>query len=241
MDSSIRVADLGASRGAGWIAGSWTFFRAAPMAWMGLCGGWLMVIFALLLMGVVGVVIMNFVQPVFFASFAIAAYRQAAGERLAMADLFSGFRRNLRPLVNIGAIMMIVEFAVAMLMTALGLPTVKVGDDLDLAEYADALGGKEWILFTGLVLMALTKAILWFTPPLIAFHGMDTLQAIRWSAYAAISNAGALATYFLLLSVMIVLGMAPWLLGLIVVIPLGVISTYVSYHEVFESAPAKPE
>jgi hypothetical protein len=55
----------------------------------------------------------GFLQPVFFASFAIAAFRQLAGEPILMGDLFSGFRRNVRSLVQLGAIQMIAELAVA--------------------------------------------------------------------------------------------------------------------------------
>ena len=242
MDATIRVADLGASRGAGWLRSAWTFFRTAPLAWMGLCGGWLAVTFALLLVPFIGGVIANFLQPAFFASFAIAAYRQAAGERLVMGDLFSGFRRNLRALLNLGALTLLAEIAIFFLMSAMGLHMAKVGDEgLNIAEYADELAGKEWIVAAGLALMAIVKGLLWFAPQLIAFHGMETAQAVRWSAYAAISNVGALVVYGLLLAVLLVLGTVPWLLGLVVVIPLTVISTYVGYHEVFEAAPATPQ
>jgi uncharacterized membrane protein len=41
-------------------------------------------------------------------------------------------------------------------------------------------------------------------------------------------GAGLLALFFL--------GAMPWLLGMLVVVPMMVISTYVGYREVFESA-----
>lgn len=239
MDATIRVAELGASRGARWIGESWRLFRAAPLAWIGLCGGWLAVTFALLLVPFLGGVVANFLQPVFFASFAIAAYRQSAGEPLTMGDLFSGFRRNMRALVNLGAIMLIAEIAIFAVMGLLGLPIARAGDEsMTVAELAEQLADKEWIILLGLGLMTLVKGALWFAPQLIAFHGMDTTQAIRWSVYAAISNLGALLVYGVLLVLIFIAGALPWLIGLVVVLPLVVISTYVGYHEVFETAPA---
>src|SRR6476659_11336989 len=103
MDSSIRVAELRASRGAAWLGEAFALFRRAPLAWLGLCTGWIAITLGLIMLPFIGGVLANFLQPVFFASFAIAAYRQSAGERVEMADLFGGFKRNVRPLVNLGA------------------------------------------------------------------------------------------------------------------------------------------
>src|SRR6266702_8622243 len=102
MDSSIRVAELKASRGPAWIKEGFALFRRAPLAWVGLCSAWIFITLAMFIVPLVGEAIANFVQPVFFASFAIIAYKQAAGEPVRIADLFSGFKRNLRSLVNLG-------------------------------------------------------------------------------------------------------------------------------------------
>ncbi len=140
-----------------------------------------------------GPVVANFLQPVFFASFAIAAYRQSAGERVLMADLFGGFRHNLRPLVNLGAILLMFEIVVITGMAMLGLPLPSEGagePQINLDAFTDALQGKEWILLLGTTLLVILKGAFWFAPQLIAFHGMGTIQAMRWSVYAAISNIG---------------------------------------------------
>ena len=89
-----------ASRGASWIVEAFTLFRRAPLAWIALCSGWILITLILLMVPLVGQAIANFLQPVFFASFAIVAYKQAAGEGVLMADLFAGFKRNLRALLN---------------------------------------------------------------------------------------------------------------------------------------------
>jgi len=244
MDTNIKVAEIRASRGAAWIAQSWKLFAASPLAWLGLCAGWIAITFALLIVPFVGGVVANFLQPVFFASFAIAAFRQASGERIVMSDLFSAFRRNLKALVNLGAILLMAEIVIFAGMALLGLPLLGSGSgepQVNLNEFADALEGKEWILFAGTVLLVLVKGAFWFAPQLIAFHGMGTAQAMRWSAYAAISNVGALVVYGLLVLAMFIAALMPmpWVFGLAVVMPLVVISTYTGYRDVFE-AP-KPE
>ena len=238
----MRVAELKASRGAAWLGEAFKLFRGAPMQWMSLCAGWIAMTFALILVPFIGGVIASFLQPVFFASFAIAAFKQTAGERLVMGDLFSGFRRNMRALVNLGAMLLLAEIAIFALMALLGLPVVSSSDNnFTIAEYAEQLKGKEWILATGFILTVVVKGALWFAPPLIAFHGMSTVQAIRWSVYAAISNLGAMIVYGAALTGAFLAAIVPWGLGLLVVIPLMAISTYIGYREVFEAPAVKPQ
>lgn len=239
MNSAIRVAEVPASRGASWLGEAFALFRRKPFTWIGLCVGWMAITFGLIIVPFIGGVIANFLQPVFFASFAITALRQAAGESIAVGDLFSGFRRNVRALVNLGALLLIAEIAIFALMALLGLPMAP-GDDkaFTMTEYVELLRGKEWILAVGFVLTVLVKGGLWFAPPLIAFHDMPTTHAMRWSLYAAVSNLGAMMAYGALLFGLFFAALIPWALGLLVLIPVMAISTYIGYRDVFEAPDA---
>jgi uncharacterized membrane protein len=236
MDNTLKVAEIPASRGFAWLGEAFALFRRKPMSWIGLCAGWLIVTFGLILIPIIGGVLANFLQPAFFASFAIAALRQSAGEAVVMGDLFLGFRKNLRALVNLGAILLIAEIAIFALMAALGLPMAGSGEEaFTVAEYVKMLKGKEWILLIGFVLTVLVKGSLWFAPPLIALHDMPMTHAMRWSVYAALANVGAMLVYGLALGGLFFVALVPWALGLLVVIPMMVISTYIGYREVFEA------
>src|SRR5258708_38159159 len=101
MDSSIKVADLKPSRGAGWIVAAFALFRKAPLAWIALCSAWLIITLVLLVVPLVGQAIAKFLQPVFFASFAIGAAKQAAGEHTVMADLVARSTRHLPALLEL--------------------------------------------------------------------------------------------------------------------------------------------
>jgi hypothetical protein len=236
MDAAMRVAEVPAKRGLAWLAEAFALFRRRPMAWIGICMGWIVITFGLILVPFVGGVIANFLQPVFFASFAITAFRQVAGEPIVMGDLFSGFRRNVRSLINLGILLLIAEIAIFALMALLGLPMVSPDDQpsFTMAQYLETLKGKEWILAIGFLLTVAIKGSLWFAPPLIAFHDMSTAHAIRWSVYAALSNLGAMIVYGVALFVLFFIGLLPWALGLLVVIPIMAISTFIGYREVFE-------
>jgi len=236
MDENIRVAEVRAARGAAWLAEGFTLFRARPLAWIGLCAGWIAITFALIIVPIIGGVIANFLQPVFFASFAVIAYRQGTGERIVMGDLFTGFKHNMRALVNLGALLLLAEIAIFALMAVLGLPLAGTPEgNFTVEQYVELLQGREWILAIGFLLTVTVKGALWFAPPLIAFHGMATVQAMRWSLYACVANLGAMVVYGVTLLVLFFVALLPWALGLVVVIPMMVISTYIGYRDVFEA------
>ncbi len=237
MDAAIKVTEVPAGRGVSWLGEAFALFRRTPMAWIALCAGWIIITFGLIVVPLVGGVIANFLQPVFFASFAITALRQSAGEPVVMGDLFSGFKRNVRSLIHLGALLLIVEIAIFAIMAALGLPMSAPGDKaFTMAEYVEALRGKEWILALGFVLTVVVKGAAWFAAPLIALHGMSTIHALRWSIYAALANIGAMLVYGVVMFVLFIVALIPWALGLLAFIPVMVISTYIGYREVFEAA-----
>lgn len=242
METTVQVAEVPASRGIGWLGDAWKLFQQSMLTWIGLCIGWVVVTLGLMIVPLIGMVASNFIQPVFFASFAIAAYKQSAGEKISMSDLWSGFRHNARALINLGALLLLAQLAILVIMAMLGLPTASAADrDLSIAEYVELLRGKEWILAVGFLLTAVVKGAVWFAPPLIAFHGMGTTQAMRWSLYAAISNIGAMMVYGSVLLGVFIVALIPWALGLVVVVPLMAISTFIGYRDVFETKPVEAD
>jgi uncharacterized membrane protein len=68
---------------------------------------------------------------------------------------------------------------------------------------------------------------------------MSTGHAIRWSVYAALANLGAMIVYGAALFGLMLLSVLTSGLGLIVTMPMMVISTYVGYRDVFEGGAAK--
>jgi len=232
----IAVAEVRAAHGVAWIAAGFAIFRRQPIAWLGLAIGWLVISIALAFIPFIGIVVTACLQPVFFASFALAARRQLAGETLEVGDLFAGFRGNVRALVNVGLLQLMANLGVASLLALLGLSFAGSSPDAipTPEDYARVLEGKEWVLILGLGLMSTVSGAIWFAPPLIAFHGLSTLHALRWSVYAALSNIGAMLAYGLTLTLLCVVAMWPLGLGMPIWLPVMIASTYAGYRDVFE-------
>jgi uncharacterized membrane protein len=241
VSDAIHVRDLRSSRGLAWLAEGWGIFRGAPRAWIGLSAGWMIITLGLVLVPFVGGVAANLLQPAFFASFALAARKQLAGEPIDMGDLFAGFRLPLKPLLNLGAILLVAEIAIFFVMSLLGLPGGGDGGEaVTITDYVQQLRGKEWILLVGLVLTAAVKGALWFAPAILAFHALSTAHAVRWSVFAALSNVGAMLVYGFVVTIMFLVAVLPWGLGLVVVVPVMVASSYTGYRDVFgEGGPAE--
>ena len=238
MDPAIRVAELPSGQGVAWVSQAFAMFRGAPLTWIGLCAGWLAIFLALLMVPLIGPFASTVLQPVFFAGFAVAAYKQSVGEPVTMNELFSGFRRNLRGLAQVGVVMVFVQLAGVMLMRLLGLPEWPAGEPFDLVRYAQMLRERWWVLASGFGLASAASGALWFAPQLLVFHGMPAAHAMRWSIYAALANFGAMLVYGALLMLLLFVAWIPFGLGLLVVVPLMVISTYTSYRDIFESRRA---
>ena len=235
--SPIRVADVRAGNGPRWIAGAFRIYRAQPLVWSALTLGWIVMSFGLLLVPIVGGIAVNVLQPVFFASFALAARKQLQGQRVEMGDLFLGFRTHLRALINVGMVELGIALVVVIGFSLIaGAPAAPAdgGTTPSAEEIARMIQDKGWYLFGALMVLMVVKGALWFAPALIAFHGLSALHAIRWSLYAALSNVGAMLAYLLALALAYIVAALPWGLGFVIVLPLMVLSTFTAYRDVFE-------
>src|SRR5690606_35320478 len=60
MDATIRVAEVPAARGASWLLAVFALFRQSPLVWIGLCAGWIVITFGLIVIPLIGGVVANF-------------------------------------------------------------------------------------------------------------------------------------------------------------------------------------
>lgn len=234
----IHVADVRAGRGAAWLKQAFLIYRSRPLAWTGLVFGWMAITLGLSVLPLIGWAAAYLLQPVFFASFALIARKQLSGGRPEMGDLFLAFKGNVASLVGIGAIELFAFVTSMLLLAAFVLPGGVEGQALTSEDLPEQLKGKEWGVLACLGVVALVRSALWFAPAVIAFHGVRTAHAVRWSIYAVLSNLGAMVVYALALTAIMLLSALTLYLGLLVAIPVMAISTFVGYTEVFEKPGA---
>jgi len=238
----MQVIDAPAKAGASWIRQSFTMFTAQPAGWIALLVSWLMLSVAVFfVIPVIGPALVTMLQPGLFAGFVIAARDQEAGQPVTLSRLFAGFRANGRALVTLGSISLLAEIMVVVILGLLGFPGMAQAIPADgvadlqkfMQAYVDLLEGKEWMLILGMCLLMLIKAVLWFATPLLALQPMRAGHAIRWSFYALIGNFLPMLLFGIMMSGIFFLAAMPWLLGLLVAMPVYAIAHYTSYRQVF--------
>lgn len=234
----MQVVDVRAAAAGTWIKEAFALFRALPLAWISLMSCWLLlsaVIF--LFVPLIGPAVATMMQPGLFAGFVLAARDQSEGRGVTISHLFAGFRFNGRALVTVGSITLLAEILLVAILGLLGLPhTIPVESSSgmpDMQAYAKLLDGKEWLVLIGFGLMMLLKAVLWFSAALLALHAMPVSHAIRWSFYAVIANFVPLVLFGLMMMLLCILAALPWLLGMLVWMPVYALTHYTSYRQVF--------
>lgn len=217
---------------------SFALFRAQPVGWISLVSAWLLASLGLSLVPFIGAAIAGILQPGFFGGFVIAARDQELGQPVGAHQLLAAFRCNGRAFATIGSITLLANLMVVGILGFLGLPLniAQDGDGIpDMRAYAHSLEGKEWMLWLGIVLSMSIKGALWFTAAILALNQMPATHAIRWSCYALIANFFPTMVFGAAMTVIFVLATLPFMLGLLVAMPIFAIAHYVSYRDLFRT------
>lgn len=240
----MQVIDAPINASVHWIRQSFAMFIAQPAGWISLLSCWLILSVAVFfVIPMIGPALVTLLQPGLFAGFVIAARDHEAGKQVTLSQLFAGFRFNGRALLILGSISLFAEIMVMIILGLLGFPRVALAVSADggfewqkfVETYTEMLDGKEWMVFLGLGLVLLIKAVLWFATPLLALQPMRAGHAIRWSFYAFIGNFLPLLLFGIMMLGIFFIAAIPWFLGLLVAMPLYAIAHYASYRQVFRA------
>jgi len=205
-----------ARSGVAWLANAWALFARARLPWLYLLATYYLVMMAVDLVPLIGQLAVPVIKPVFAVGFLAAAWTQERGGKPRVADLFMGFRSNLRALLVLGAVF-VAGITIAVLSTTL-VDGGKLIDALTAPAPATSTEREAWantlnatlrdartqiaMLFAVLVALP-TLAAMWFAPGLVVFQDLPAFSALAHSLRAAAANWRPLVLY----------GMAVFLLG----------------------------
>jgi uncharacterized membrane protein len=224
---------VGAGRGWGWITEGWALFRQQPWMWIGI---WIVLVVILVVLGVIpllGPIANAVLWPVFSAGLALGCHALATGEPLEFGHLFAGFRERLGTLAGVGAVTLVISFAIGMAVAVgmgVGFATMFGGAQPETQEAAMAT------LLAGLVMLALMLPLfmaIWFAPLLVVFHEHGVLEAMKASFTGCLRNIVPFLVYGVIGFVLMVLASVPVLLGWLVLGPVMVASIYTAYRDIY--------
>jgi uncharacterized membrane protein len=226
-----------ANRGITWWSDAWALFT--PNAGMWIVMGLVFIVIFVVLSAIpfLGSLAGSLLAPVFVGSWMLAARKVESGGALALDDLFSGFKNKLTPLLVLGALLLAATLVIMMAVGALGfgaaIGMMAGGVQHSAGGMMAAMGAGMLALLVALALGLLVAMALWFAPALVVFQDVAPMDALKASFAANLKNVMAFLVYSVIYLVAAIVASIPFGLGWLVLVPVALLTVYVSYKDVF--------
>ncbi|MDD5471759.1 MAG: BPSS1780 family membrane protein [Sideroxydans sp.] len=255
----MEIRKLGAARGWTWVKQGYQLLMRNPL--LGISSALLSVlsVFVALMLPAIGPLLAVALMPIMLAGFMRVCRALEENEKVAPAMLLAGFRKHTSSLIALGAFLMLgMMFASTVMVTVGGesfaavMEKMHSAEDSQLLMQAIASGDSRVSLavLAGLTLM-LALVVAWqYAPILVFFSGVSPWLALRASFAGTLRNIIPYTVYSLIMQVLtMLLGILPFGIGMLLLLPLAMASLYVSYRNIFpwldetapEAAPPPPE
>lgn len=233
---------LGIDRGWEWVAAGWKLFAASPGIWV-ICT--LIFLCLNLIVGsfwIIGGIAAHALALMMVAGLMFACAELRAQRKFEVRYLFQAFRGESGPKLLLSFIFAASLLAVVMawtLMVGAAISTSVItgvlmrGDAMAImAMIASLSAGVFLAVLVALVLLLPISMGFWFSPALVMFDQLKPLEAMRASFDVCYKNALPILIYGVVMGVLLFVGTIT-VVGLLVVIPLILTSTYAIYREIF--------
>lgn len=239
--TQLTISRPNAATGLFWIKEGWRLFKQTPIPWMGMTALVFMVIIGVNMIPGIGHYAIELLSPFVVAGYFSASRAAMAGEPVTFIHLGAGGRNGRDALLLIGVVYLFGSLLIFTLANLLGdgdlralMQQAQDPGALSPAEFnrlvADALPG---MLLASILFAPLLMAT-WFSPGLALFDAFPAGRALWWSLWACWVNWRPLLYYSLILGTLGMVALViPFGLGLLVFLPVTLISTYVAYRMIF--------
>lgn len=221
-----------------WLLSGWGIYKQAPITW----------IFMILPFSIIYLIAMSslpsravaaLLAPVLLGGIYVAAFKVDNGESITLENLFSMFTDNqrLKQLLTIGGIGAVVVGLTYILENIGGsniaMPSETSETVTNLRPTATPLTGTSLGHTLGSLLFWLWSMATIFSVPLIAITNQAAIESIKNSLVTALYNLIPLFLFFVCAAVLTILGIVPFGLGLLVVIPTLFCATYFIFKMIY--------
>ncbi len=253
----MEIKKLNAARGWIWIKQGYQLIMCNPLLSIvtALIGA--LCIFLSLLVPGIGPLLAVVLAPVLLAGYMRVCRALEEDEEVELTHLFAGFRQHTTSLISLGAFLMLgLLLASAVMVYVGGDAFTKLMEQVQATENPQVLmeaisttgGSVAFAMLLGFTLVMLLVMAWQYAPILVFFSGLTPLAALRASFTGTIRNILPYMVYSLIMQLFaLLLGILPFGLGMILLLPLGLTSLYVSYRNIFpwldqpQAAPAVAE
>ena len=242
----MEIKKLNAARGWIWVKHGYQLILLNPMMSITFAMMGALVMFALIKIPIVGPLASLLLMPVVVAGYMRVCRALEEEEEVELEHLFAGFRKHTAKLVAIGSYLILGLLVSSMLMVLLGgEPLRNLLDSVNAASDPQVLLESMWnagsivaiSLIVGFSLMCVLMLAFQYAPMLVFFNDASPMAAMQASLVGSLRNLIPYTVYNIIMQVVaFLLSLAPFNLGLILLLPLGLTSLYVSYRNIFPFA-----
>lgn len=244
--NQMEIKKLKAVRGWTWVKQGYQLIMRNPLMSITFALIGALVMLAALKTPGIGPLLAVLLMPVVMAGFMRVCRALEEEEEVELVHLFEGFKKHTARLIALGGFSMLGLLGASAAMVFIGgdalatlLDSFKTANDPQMLVDAmwTAGSGVAFSLMVGFSLVFVLMLALQYAPMLIFFNEVTPFAAMRASLTGSLGNIIPYTIYSLIMQVVaLVLSMLPYNIGLIVLLPLGLTSLYVSYRNIFPFA-----
>lgn len=234
---AVAARGVNANHGIEWWGQGWALFMKNAGMWIALALILLVIFIVLALIPVLGSLAASALLPVFIGSWMLAARKVDAGGALEVGDLFVAFKDKLNPLLVIGGLLLAATLVIGLVAGLLGFSAAMgmvAGGSHSTGGAMAAAGAGMLAMLVGLALGLVVAMAIWFAPALVVFRNVAPLDALKISAAACLKNVMPFLLYGLIYLVAAIVASIAFGLGWILLVPVVLLTQYVSYKDLFE-------
>jgi uncharacterized membrane protein len=226
-----------AGNGWRWIADAWTFMSAQRWTFIGVCLLLLLIQLVAQFIPLVGPIAVALVYPVLVGGFLLGCEAVRRGESLEVGHLFAGFQRHAGKLIALGALSLALGILIVIVMFAIlgtSIAPMLLSGAQPTPEQAAAMLVP--LLLFVLVVLALSIPISMaylFAPPLIVLNDYTVGQALKASFVVCLKNILSFLVWGIAMFVLAIPASILLFLGWILLLPVLMVSLYMSYRDIF--------
>ncbi|WP_207989912.1 BPSS1780 family membrane protein [Psychrobacter coccoides] len=232
----------GAAAGISWIVKAFGLFKSQPLLWLGISVTFLVIMAIVSSIPLLSILLIPMVF-IFIAGIVKGAAIQARGDELRFDHLFSAFKSHWQPLAIVGLVYLVgIIIAMIPLFIAMGsmwfsMMTGNMGNTYGAMNNV-SMGGLFFGYLLSMLLMIPLYMAVWFAPALVSLHDVDAITAMKKSFRAGVINIMPILVYGLVCIILLPVLMTLTLgLGILLVLPVLLLTYYTSYRDVWTNQP----
>ena len=240
----MEIRKLNAVRGWIWVTHGFMLIMRSPLFGIVSATSAALVILLTLMVPMIGPLLAILLMPVMVAAYArICRALEEAEPETKLRPLFAGFSKRAPRLVALGGLLLLGLLTASIITITIGgdaltalMDGVKSANDPEVLVEAMWSAGSNvtFSLVAGFTLTFTLMMAFQFAPMLVFFSDITPMAAMRASLTGSIRNFIPYTVYSIIMQVIaLILSFLPFNLGLVILLPLGFSSLYVSYRNIF--------